>query len=185
LITAGTVTILVVPDISDSSDGIDAVRSTQRVKHKDLFRNGRLHIYWRVADLRWYHRAVVSVICVLVAIDLTLISSGGHVLVTPDLSIFLTGVAIFLFILAIVVWLYRKEPYAESDLPSNPGESTDHESRRPYNPGEWTDDGSRRLDSQAKEDVSRDIKNITDSGYYKDRRYFGGYDPRVNRPKKD
>lgn len=124
-----------------------------------------------MTNLRWYHRAVVSVVCILVAIDLTLIATGGHIPVTPDLSIFLTGVAVLLFISAIAVWLYRNEPYLESEIPSSPGE--------------WTDDGSRRTDSQSKDDISRDIKNITDSGYYMDRRYFGGYDPRVNRPKKD
>lgn len=124
-----------------------------------------------MTNLRWYHRVVVSIVCTLVAIDLILIVTNGNSLLMPDLSIFATGIAVLLFIIAFVVWLYRNEPYAESDLPSNPGE--------------WTDDGSRRLDSQAKEDVSRDITNIIDSGYYMDRRYFGGFDPRVNRPKKD
>jgi hypothetical protein len=103
--------------------------------------------------------------------DLMLLVTSGDSVLTPDLSIFVAGISVLLFIIAIVVWLYRNEPYAESEIHSNPGE--------------WTDDGSRRLDSQAKEDVSRDIKNITDSGFYMDRRYFGGYDPRVNRPKKD
>ncbi len=156
---------------SDGSDDIDAIRPLQEVKHKGLFGNVRLHIYRRVTNLRWYHRAVVSVICILVGIDLTLIASGGHIPVTPDLSIFLTGIAVLLFISALVVWLYRKEPYAKSEIPSSPGE--------------WTDDGYRRIDSQANEDVSRNIQNITDSGYYMDRRYFGGFDPRVERPKKD
>jgi len=123
-----------------------------------------------VTNLRWYHRAAVSVVCILVAIDLMLFVTSGH-LMMPDLSVYVTGIAVLLFIIALVVWLYRNEPYLVSDIPSSPGE--------------WRDDGSRRTDSQSKDDVSRDIKNITDSGFYMDRRYFGGYDPRVNRPKKD
>ena len=125
----------------------------------------------RVTSLRWYHRAVISVVCILVAIDLILMLTSGDFLLDPDLGLFVTGIAILLIIIAIVVWLYRNVPYAEPETPSYPGE--------------WADDGSRRIDSQLKGDVSRDITNVTLSGYCKDRRYFGGYDPRVNRPKKD
>jgi hypothetical protein len=106
-----------------------------------------------------------------VAIDLILMVTNGDFLLNPDLGFLVTGIAILLIIIAFVVWLYRNKPYAEPETPSYIGE--------------WADDGSRRIDSQLKGDVSRDITNVTLSGYCKDRRYFGGYDPRVNRPKKD